>query len=328
MSARTDGTLVDVSGHTLRLSRLDKVMYPASATRKRDVLAYYHAVSDTMLRHISDRPMTLRRYPDGVGAGSFFAKRVPANAPPWMRRAAIPLATADRRGSGGLEAPVIDDEAALVWAANGGALEFHVPLWRLPASGDAPGHPDYIVFDLDPGPGMTIVDCCRVAQYIASSLDAGGVPIGAKTSGRKGLQLYLPTTGEPDWQTTRGVARDIARRVESAHPDAVVTNMRRSRRSGRVLIDWSQNHPAKTTVAAYSLRACDVPTVSTPISWDELDICADTRDSTALHFGPDAALDRIARLGDLMPLPLTSAGPRPTDGAPGRGGPHSRPRAH
>lgn len=301
---------VEVEGRRMSLSNLAKPMYPVAGFAKRDVLDYYARVAPTMLFHLVGRPVTLRRYPGGVGAGSFFAKRVPPHAPDWVTTATIPL---HPHGGGPeeLHALVVADTPTLIWAANLAALEFHVTLWRVPDSGPLPGPPDYLVFDLDPGPGTTIVDCCRVAGWIAKVLaDAGIARPGAKTSGSKGLQLYVPLPPGTAWDTARAQAHDVAARVEQAHREHVVTNMRKRLRTGRVLIDWSQNHPAKTTVAAYSLRAGPAPTVSTPVGWDEVEACAASEDPLTLRFTVPEVLARIARLGDLMPAPQAGTGAR------------------
>jgi bifunctional non-homologous end joining protein LigD len=303
---------VEVEGRRLSLSNLAKPMYPDTGFTKRDVLDYYARVAPTMLPHLARRPVTLRRYPGGTGANSFFEKRVPAHAPEWVTTATVPLHP-HGQGPQQLEALVVADTATLIWAANLAALEFHVTLWRVPAgTGALPGPPDYLVFDLDPGPGTSIVECCRVAGWIAGVLaERGMARPGAKTSGSKGLQLYAPLPPAASWDTARVDARDIAAYVEAQHRDEVVTNMRKKLRHGRVLIDWSQNHPAKTTVAAYSLRAGPAPTASTPVTWDEIAACAEDGDPALLRFAAPAVLDRIARLGDLMPAPRGDADARP-----------------
>jgi bifunctional non-homologous end joining protein LigD len=294
---------VEVEGRRLTLSNLAKVMYPDAGFTKRDVLDYYARVAPTMLPHLAGRPVTLRRYPGGTGSGSFFEKRVPPHAPDWVHTTTVPL---HPHGDGPeeLRALVVADVPTLIWAANLAALEFHVTLWRVPDRGPPPGAPDYLVFDLDPGPGTSIVECCRVADWIAGCLSERSIPTpAAKTSGSKGLQLYAPLAPATGWDTARTSAHDIARQVEADHRAEVVTNMRKSERHGRVLIDWSQNHPAKTTVAAYSLRAGAAPTAATPVTWDEIAACARAEDPALLRFtGPDV-LERIGRLGDLMPAP-------------------------
>ncbi len=294
---------VEVGGHRLTLSNLDKPMYRATQFTKRDVLDYYARIAPVMLPHLARRPVTLRRFPGGSAAGSFFEKRVPPNAPAWVTTTRVPLQAGDAHPDH-LDALIVADTATLIWAANLAALEFHVTLWRVPEDDSPPGPPDYVVFDLDPGPGTSVVECCRVAEWITEVLGARGIGRpGAKTSGSKGLQLYVPLPPDTAWATSRADALEIATRVAADHPTQVVTNMRKALRTGHVLIDWSQNHPAKTTVAAYSLRAGPAPTVSTPITWDELVRCARSGDPDALRFTAQEVLRRVERLGDLMPAP-------------------------
>lgn len=294
---------VEVGGRRLSLSNLAKVMYPEPGFTKRDVLDYYARIAPTMLPHLAERPVTLRRYPGGTAENSFFEKRVPPHAPDWVHTTTVPLHPSGD-GPNTLRALVVADAPTLIWAANLAALEFHVPLWRAPDRGPPPGNPDYLVFDLDPGPGTSVVECCRVADWVADTLAERGIPRpAAKTSGSKGLQLYAPLAAPHGWDGARTAAHEIAREVEAAHRGEVVTNMRKSERVGRVLIDWSQNHPAKTTVAAYSLRAGRMPTVATPVTWDEIAACARSEDPALLRFTAPDVLERVGRLGDLMPAP-------------------------
>jgi bifunctional non-homologous end joining protein LigD len=283
-----------VGGRELALSNLDKVLYPEVGFTKGQVIDYYARVGEVMLPHVRDRPLTMKRYPDGVEAASFFEKHRPNHAPDWIRSVAVPSESAP------VEYAVICDLPALVWAANLAAIEFHVPLWHVGRRTHLPGPPDHMVFDLDPGPGTSIVECCQVAVAIAQVLDEGRSGCRAKTSGSKGLQLYVPLSGRPTWEKVRARSQGIAVRLEQEHPDLVVSTMRKSRRQDKVLIDWSQNHPAKTTVAAYSLRGRDQPTASTPISWDEIDACIRSSDATTLRFTADQVLDRVDQFGDLF----------------------------
>ena len=295
-----DRVPVTVEGRRLDLSNLAKPMYPQVGFTKRDVLDYYARIAPTMLPHLAGRPVTLRRFPGGSGEGSFFQKRVPPHAPDWVTTTRVPL-HGHPSGEDHLEAVVVADTPTLIWAANLAALEFHVTLWRAPQAGPPPGPPDYLVFDLDPGAGTSIVECCRVAGWIAEALAArGDARPGAKTSGSKGLQLYWPVAPGTDWDTARADAHALARQVEDAHREAVVTNMRKRLREGRVLIDWSQNHPAKTTIAVYSLRARTRPTVSTPVTWDEVEACLARHDPAVLHFEAGDVLERIGSRGDLF----------------------------
>lgn len=285
-----------VDGRQLTVSNLEKVLYPATGFTKGQVIDYYARVAEVMLAHVKDRPLTMKRYPNGVDHKFFFEKHVPTHAPAWVRHQAVPSTSTGES----VDYPVVCDRPTLVWAANLAAIEFHVPLWHVGRRRVLPAPPDHLVFDLDPGDGASIVECCRVAQWVGEILDEGRSGCRPKTSGSKGLQLYVPLTGRPTWEKIRDRARGIAVQLEQDHPDLVVSNMRKALRSGRVLIDWSQNHPAKTTVAAYSLRAREEPTVSTPVSWDEVDGCATSGNPADLRFTSDLVLERIDTLGDLF----------------------------
>ena len=290
------GTRVSVGGRELSVSNLDKVLYPDSGTTKGQVIDYYARIAEVMLPHVADRPMTMKRFPNGVDQKYFFEKHVPEHAPDWLRTVAVPA-------DGGAETitySVINDLPSLVWAANLAALELHVPLWHAGRRRTLPGPPDHMVFDLDPGERATVVECCRVAGLIAERLADRGVEAHAKTSGSKGLQLYVPLGGRPTWEGVREDAHDMARTLERSHPQLVVSSMKKSLRHGKVLIDWSQNHPAKTTVAVYSLRGRPEPTVSTPVTWEEVGRCAEGGDTEPLRFTFDAVLRRVAERGDLF----------------------------
>jgi bifunctional non-homologous end joining protein LigD len=282
---------------------LQKVLYPETGFTKGQVVDYYARIAEVMLPHVLDRPITMKRYPDGVEGQSFFEKHAPAHLPEWVHTADVP-------SRGGAHDPiryvVVSDRPTLIWAANLAALEFHVPLWHITGKGPFPEPPDHMVFDLDPGPGTSIVECCKVARWISAEL--GETNVVAKTSGSKGLQLYTPLQGVT-WEQAAEQAHEFAKTIEHAHPEMVVSLMRKDLRANKVLIDWSQNNPSKTTVAAYSLRARPEPTVSTPVTWKEVDACAKHADPHALRFGPDEVLRRVHDLGDLM-APLLSSKPR------------------
>ncbi len=289
-----DRVETEVDGRRLTLSNLQKVLYPATGFTKGQVIEYYARIAEVMLPHIADRPMTLKRYPNGVEGTSFFEKHAPSHLPDWIRTIDVP-AKGDAHDP--IRFPLVCDRPTLIWAANLAALEFHVPLWRVGRGSVLPARPDHLVFDLDPGPGTSIVECCRVARWLTSEL--GEEHVFAKTSGSKGLQLYLPLRRVSS-EHAHEQAHEMARSLERAHPDTVVSLMRRDLRNGKVLIDWSQNSPSKTTVAAYSLRAQPEPTVSTPVTWDEVDACAKSGDPRVLRFGPDDVLRRVAEFGDLL----------------------------
>lgn len=294
---------VNVEGRRLNLSNLDKVLYPETGFTKRDVIDYYRQVAPLMLPHITGRPTTLRRFPDGVTGQWFYEKDVSRHAPDWLLTAR--LATR-HDGNGPNDYPLLDDLASLVWAANLAALELHVPQWTVTAEGER-AMPDRLVFDLDPGAPATIVECCRVAESLRAVLTADGLDPVPKTSGSKGMQLYCAVhTGSPD-ETSR-YAKAVARRLAAEQPSLVVATMTRSARTGKVFIDWSQNNPSKTTVAPYSLRAKEAPTVSTPVTWDEVGGCTT---ASELRFEAHDVLARIAAEGDLFAGVLGEGAPVP-----------------
>lgn len=275
-----------------RLTNPDKVLYPLTGTTKSDVLDHYLAVAEVMLPHLEQRPVTMVRWPDGVERSSFFEKDVSRHAPSWIRTARV--GTPGGR-SENADFPLIDDVDGLAWAANLAALELHVPQWRLGPRG-AHRTPDLVVFDLDPGEGTTVVDCARVAERIADRLADDGLVAYPRTSGGKGMQLYMPVAVSRPEQTSefaKALAEDMARET----PGQVIAVMTKARRRGRVFVDWSQNNPHKTTIASYSLRGRARPTVATPVTWDEVRAARRPED---LVFTLDDLPDRIAEHGDLL----------------------------
>jgi len=303
--ARTGGSRtvssVDIDGRRVRLANPDKVIYPLTGFRKRDVLAHYLEVAGAMLPHLAGRAVTLRRWPDGVDAPSFFEKNVSRHVPSWVRTVRLPT-PGSAAGSESIDYPLIDDAAGLAWVANLAALELHVPQWTVDPDGE-PRAPDLLVFDLDPGEGATIVDCARVAERVAGVLAEDGLAAYPRTSGGKGMQLYSPVRVTRSDQTNE-YAKAVAERLAAADPARVTAVMAKQRRRGRVFIDWSQNNPAKTTVASYSLRGRQRPTVATPLTWDEVGGCRRPED---LVFTAADLPDRLARHGDLM-APLLAGG--------------------
>jgi len=287
---------VDVDGRELSLSRLDKVLYPSTGFTKGDLIDYYARIAPVLLPHVRDRPLTMKRFPDGVEGQSFYGKHLPAHAPGWVRHAKVPA----HDGRESVDYAVLCDLPSLIWAANLASIELHVPLWRVGRRRALPAPPDYLVFDLDPGPRTTVVECCWVALDVIHRLGKIGENAVAKTSGSKGLQVYAPLPSRWTWDRSRAKARELAETIASDRPGDVVANMRKSRREGRVLIDWSQNHPAKTTVAVYSLRAVGEQRASTPVTWDEVASCADSGDPDLLAFDAADVMERIGRLGDLF----------------------------
>ena len=298
MSPDSAGTSVrtTVDGRELAISNLDKVFYPESGFTKGQVIDYYARIARYMLPHIVERPLTMTRYPDGVEGQSFFAKHVPAGTPKWIDTVSVP----SKENEGPIEYVMLKDRPSLVWAANMGAIEMHVPLWHTGRRRVLPAPPDHLVFDLDPGEGTTIVECCVVGLWIAELVKSQGLECVGKTSGSKGLQLYAPLGGRPTWEKSRSMAYGIAVQLEKDHPELVVSNMKKRLRGGKVLIDWSQNNPAKTTVAVYSLRARSEPTASTPVTWEEIRGCASEGDPSLLRFTADEVLERVEELGDLF----------------------------
>jgi bifunctional non-homologous end joining protein LigD len=286
---------VEIEGRKLTLSNLDKVLYPESGFTKAQVIDYYHRISPVMLPHIASRPVTIKRYPEGVDGEFFFQKNAPAHRPDWVptARIASPGSTKSRET---IEYILGGDLPTLIWAANLAALEFHTPMWRYPEHGE----PDLLVFDLDPGLPATIVECCQVALMLRPLLTERQFRPAAKTSGGKGLQLYAAVSGMSSGQTS-DLAKDLAEQLAAEHPELVVSRMTKALRPGKVLIDWSQNNAAKTTVAPYSLRARSQPTASTPVSWDEVAACRRAED---LFFTADDVIDRVDKRGDLLAATL------------------------
>jgi bifunctional non-homologous end joining protein LigD len=291
VSPDTQKLAVEVEGRTLTLTNLDKVLYPGTGFTKGQVIDYYRRIAPVLLPHIAGRPLTLKRYPDGVDHAYFYEKNAPRHRPPWVptKRIPSPGSTKTRET---VEYVVAGDLPTLIWAANLADLEIHTPMWRLPHIAE----PDLLVFDLDPGAPANLADCCRVALLLRPLLEQAGLHPLAKTSGGKGMQLYAALSGMTSEQASE-LARALAEHLEQAHPGLVVSRMTKALRPGKVFIDWSQNNAAKTTVAPYSLRAMPQPTVSTPVSWDEVAACRRPDDLT---FTSDAVLDRVAHDGDLL----------------------------
>ena len=277
---------VKIGERALKLSNLDKVLWPEDGFTKGQMIDFYARVADVMLPHLAGRPITLRRYPNGVDAASFFEKNCPSHRPPWL-----PTVT-----MGDVAYCRLEEPAALVWVANLAAIELHPSLAR----GEDLEAPTAIVFDLDPGPGADVLTCGQVAMLLREALDSLSLTSLVKTSGSKGLQLYVPLNSGATYEETKPFSLALAQVLERAHPDLIVTTQDKSVRPDKVLIDWSQNTSFKTTVAVYSLRARSRPTVSTPVSWDEVAAACTAGDPDALVFDATAVLDRIGRLGDLM----------------------------
>lgn len=289
---------VAVGDRTLSLSNLDKILYPECGFTKAQVIDYYARIAPVMLPHVRERCMTLRRWPNGVDQPSFFQKSCPGHRPPW-------LATALGPGDGdrGVDYCRLDEPASLVWVANLAALELHAPMARCHDL-DAP---TTLVFDLDPGPGAAMAECCRVALVLRDILAAVELSAWAKTSGSKGLQLYVPLNTPHTHEHASGFALAVGQMAMRELPDLVVVEMAKAARENRVLIDWSQNSRHKTTIAPYSLRARPRPTVSTPLTWADVEAAAgpDGTSGSDLSFEAGVVLDRIDEHGDLFAGILT-----------------------
>ncbi len=282
---------VSVDGRELKLSNLDKVMYPLTGMTKRELIDYYGAVAPVLLGHLAGRALTVTRWPDGVSGKSFFQKQTPSHAPAWVRTATLP---SERKP---IDYTVVDDLATLVWLANLAALELHAPLARV----EALERPTALVFDLDPGAPATLLECCRVGLLLQGMFENLGLQSFAKTSGSKGLQLYVPlNTAEITFERTKSFAKAVAELLEETEPELVVSRMTKARRTGKVLIDWSQNDRNKTTVCVYSLRAGDRPTASTPVGWEEVRGALDAGDAARLSFEAPRVIERVAERGDLF----------------------------
>jgi bifunctional non-homologous end joining protein LigD len=299
-----DTQTVEVDGRRLRVSNLDKVLYPEDGFTKADLIDYYVRAAPVLLPHVSARALTLRRYPDGVAGGSFFEKDVSRHAPEWVRTVRVPT-PGSGKGSSSADFAVVDDLPTLVWVANLAAIELHVPQWTVGPRG-ARKNPDLLVFDLDPGAPATIVECAEVAVALREELKTDGLTAYPKTSGSKGMQLYAPVrTGKAE--RTSEYAKELAQRLEERMPGLVVSRMAKNLRPHKVLIDWSQNNTKKTTVAPYSVRARPHPTVSTPLTWEEVE---GVRKPDDLVFTAADVLDRIDEHGDLFEPLLADSRPK------------------
>ena len=273
-------------GRRLKISNWDKVLYPETGFTKGDLVAYYGRIAPILLPHLHDRPLTLKRYPNGVNSQYFYEKQSPSHRPEWVQTVKI----------GSINYTLAQDRPTLVWLANLADIELHTSLSLAPA----PERPTMLVFDLDPGAPAGIVECCRVGVVLHGLFDQIGLQSFAKTSGSKGLQVYVPLNGDTDYEQTKSFARRIAELLEQRMPELVVSRMTKRLRPGKVLVDWSQNDIHKTTVNVYSVRARERPTVSTPVSWDEVADVQRNGDGESMTFDTDQVLERVIELGDLF----------------------------
>jgi len=287
-----ENRVVEVEGRELKLTNLDKVLYPKTGFSKGEVVDYYAKVAPVLVPHLTGRAVTLRRFPEGVEDldSAFFEKRCPKHRPKWVKTTPVMAET------GKIDFCVCDGLPTLIWFAQLAAVELHPSLSR----SRAPKRPTALVFDLDPGAPADVVDCCRVAVRLREMFDHFGVQAFPKTSGSKGLQVYVPLNKKASYEVTKPFAKGMAQLLEKQTPDLVVSKMKKVEREGKVFVDWSQNHQRKTTISVYSLRARERPTASTPVTWDEVAQAADSGDGSQLVFEAGAVLERIEQHGDLF----------------------------
>ncbi|HEX6601293.1 MAG TPA: DNA ligase D, partial [Solirubrobacterales bacterium] len=288
---------VTVEGRELELSNLDKVLYPQVGFTKGELIDWYARIAEVLLPHLRGRPLTLKRYPEGVEGKHFYEKRCPSHRPDWVSTASI----YSERHKGEIDYCVVEDVPTLVWLANLADIELHTALSRA----EAMERPTAMVFDLDPGAPADIIDCAQVAVWLRGMFEQLGLNCYPKTSGSKGMQLYVPLNGEATYEQTKPFAKAVAETLERKFGDRVVSQMSKAKRPGKILIDWSQNDVHKTTVCVYSLRAKERPTVSTPLEWEEVEAALETGEAEALVFDHAAVLERVAAKGDLF-APLLS----------------------
>ncbi|HUD48674.1 MAG TPA: non-homologous end-joining DNA ligase [Candidatus Baltobacteraceae bacterium] len=280
-----------IDGSTIDVSNLDKIFYPRTGFTKGQVMDYYVRISPALLPHLKDRPITLKRYPDGVEGFFFYEKQCPPHRPKWIKTAPV------RKSDGSaVHYCVMNSLPALVWAANLADLELHTFLHKASAL----ARPDFLAFDLDPGEPADILLCCKVGLWLKDMFDALGLKCFPKTSGSKGLQVFVPLNTPVNYAKTGAFAHAVAELLEKNAPDTVVSKMRKSLRGGKVLVDWSQNDGHKTTVTVYSLRAREHPTVSTPVTWEEVEAALQKGNPKVLSFEADQVLKRVEKHGDLF----------------------------
>jgi len=303
MAPEKSDVRVEVDGRTLTISNLDKVLYPRTGTTKGEVLHYYAQVAPTLLPHLAGRCVTRIRWPHGVQEGSFFEKNVPAGTPSWVRTATVPT-TGSRgpsRNGDTLVFPIVADLATLTWLVNLAALELHVHQWTVDGSG-RPRGADRLVIDLDPGEPAGLHECCQVALLVRDRLAERDLAAKPVTSGSKGLHLYADLPERLPSEESTALAKEVAEELQREHPALVTATMTKSRRAGKVFLDWSQNAGSKTTISPYSLRGRELPTVATPVSWAE--VAAGAEDPMALgQFRLEEALERLDEHGDLFATP-------------------------
>ena len=283
---------VDIQGRNLKLTNLEKILYPAAEFTKKDVIDYYVRIAPAIIPHLAGRALTRKRYPDGVEGEPFFEKNAPMHKPDWVKTAPI-WSGRNRRTVNYILA---DDLPTLVWLANLAALELHPSL----ALAEDITRPTEMVFDLDPGPPANIVQCCQVGLWLREIFDHFGLRSFPKTSGSKGLQIYIPLNTPVTYEVTKMFSHALAQLLEADHRDLVLSEMSKSARTGKVFVDWSQNDEHKTTIGVYSLRARERPTVSTPVSWEEVEKALKKKDAGLLVFEAKQVVARVEKMGDLF----------------------------
>ena len=281
-----------VADRKIQVSNLDKILYPKAGFTKGQVIDYYIRIAPVLLPHLKDRPLTMKRYPNGVEGEFFYEKNCPSHRPKWVRTAKV-WSDGNQRI---MDYCLANDLPTLVWAANLADLELHTSLSRK----NNIERPTVMVFDLDPGAPADIVQCCEVGLWLRELLESMKLKCFAKTSGSKGLQVYVPLNTAVTYDDTKSLSRALAQHLEHEHVGRVTSNMSKALRKGKVFVDWSQNDEHKTTVCVYSLRAKEEPTVSTPVSWQEVENCLKKKKADLLKFRSDQALGRVEKLGDLF----------------------------
>jgi bifunctional non-homologous end joining protein LigD len=289
-------SVVEIEGKHLSLTNLDKVLYPKTGFTKGQVIDYYARIAPVLLPHLKDHPLTLKRYPGGVDQEFFFEKNATKHRPDWVKTAPI-WSEGNQRDVNYILA---NDLATLVWIANLAAIELHPSL----SLAKDISSPRSMVFDLDPGAPANIVQCCKVAMWLREIFEHFGLQSCPKTSGSKGLQIYVPLNLPTSYDVTKPFAHALARLLENEHRELVVSDMKKQLRVGKVFVDWSQNDQHKTTISVYSLRARERPTVSTPVTWEEVEQALKKKDPTLLVFEAHQVLDRVKKMGDLFELLL------------------------
>src|SRR5579863_9468039 len=290
--AHVTDSAVDIQGRHLKLSNLEKVLYPATGFTKKDVIDYYVRIAPAIIPHLSGRALTRKRYPDGVDGEPFFEKNAPMHRPDWVKTAPI----WSRHNRRTIHYVLADDMPTLVWLANLAALELHPSL----ALAKDITCPTAMVFDLDPGPPANIVECCQVAMWLREIFEKFGLRSFPKTSGSKGMQIYVPLNTPTTYEATKLFSHALAQLLEHEHPELVLSEMSKQARTGKVFVDWSQNDEHKTTIAVYSLRARERPTASTPLKWEEVEKALKKKDAGLLVFEAGQVVARFEKMGDLF----------------------------